>query len=562
MSTQIIECVPNFSEGRDARILDQIADVIRAVEGVQLLDVDPGKATNRTVFTFAGSPECVIEAAFQAIKKSYEIIDMTRHSGEHPRMGATDVCPLIPIANISMEETIEWAHKLGERVGRELNLSGYYYEFAATSADRKNLATVRSGEYEGLAAKIVKPEWKPDFGPQEFNPKFGAIAIGARNFLVAYNINLNTTSTRRANAIAFDVREKGRVLRDGDPLTGKPVLDEKGEQVFVPGMLKSVKAIGWFIEEYGIAQISMNLTDITVCKVHEAFEAVKLKSEERGVRVTGSEIVGLLPKQALIDAGIYYLKMQQRSTGIPEREIIKIAVKSLGLDELKPFDPDAKVIEYVLEKGNDKKLANLSVEAFVNETLSESPAPGGGSISALSGALGVALGTMVANLSSHKRGWDDKWEYYADYAAQGAQMAAEFTKLVDEDTAAFNKIMDAFSLPNVNESDKAKRSQAIQDATKYAIEVPYKVMKLTEKTIPVLKEMVLHGMQSSLSDCGVGALCMKTAVSGAFLNVKINVGTLKDKDYAAQILKEAGDLEKSVLNQLEEIIAEVNKRLG
>lgn len=562
MSTQIIECVPNFSEGRDARILDQIADVIRQVDGVQLLDIDPGKATNRTVFTFAGTPECVIEAAFQAIKKSYELIDMSRHSGEHPRMGATDVCPLIPISNISMEETVMWAHKLGERVGRELNLPGYYYEAAASSDNRKNLATVRSGEYEGLSTKIVKPEWNPDFGPQEFNPKFGAIAIGARNFLVAYNVNLNTTSTRRANAIAFDVREKGRALRDGDPLTGKPVLDANGEQVFVPGMLKSVKAIGWFIEEYGIAQISMNLTDITICKVHEAFEAVKLKAEERGIRVTGSEIVGLMPKQALIDAGIHYLKMQQRSTGIPERDIIKIAIKSLGLDELKPFDPDTKVIEYVLENSSAKKLANLSVEAFVNETLSESPAPGGGSISALSGALGIALGTMVANLSSHKRGWDDKWEYYSDFAAQGAQIAAKFTHYVDEDTAAFNKIMDAFSLPNVSDSDKAKRSQAIQDATKYAIEVPFNVMKLTEQTIPILNEMVLNGMQSSLSDCGVGALCMKTAVSGACLNVKINAATLKDKDFAAKVLADATLLETNVLHKLDQIIQEVNKRLG
>lgn len=562
MQPQIIECVPNFSEGRDSKILDQIAEVIRSVDGVKLLDVDPGKATNRTVFTFAGAPEVVIEAAFRAIKKSYELIDMTRHTGEHPRMGATDVCPLIPIANISMEETVEWARRLGERVGRELNLPGYFYEFAATSPERKNLAVIRAGEYEGFASKILRPEWKPDFGPQEFNPRFGAMVIGARNFLVAYNVNLNTTSTRRANAIAFDVREKGRALREGDPLTGKPVLDANGEPVFEPGMLKSVKAIGWFIEEYGIAQISMNLTDVTVCSVHEAFEAVKLKSEERGIRVTGSELVGLIPKQSLIDAGKFYLHKQNRSTGIPEREIIKIAVKSLGLDELKPFDPDKKIIEYVLNAGEGKKLAGLTVEGFVNETLSESPAPGGGSISALAGALGAALGTMVANLSSHKRGWDDKWEYYSNWAEQGATLATELTQLVDEDTAAFNKIMDAFGLPNKSDAEKAARSEAIQAATRYAIEVPYRVMQRAGAVLPVLKAMVESGMQSSLSDGGVGALCIKTAVSGAFLNVKINASTLKDETYKNDILAKASALEAAVLSEADAILAEVHKRIG
>jgi len=562
MQPQIIECVPNFSEGRDSKVLDQIAEAIRSVDGVKLLDVDPGRATNRTVFTFAGSPEAVIEAAFRAIKKSYELIDMTRHTGEHPRMGATDVCPLIPIANISMEETVEWARRLGERVGRELNLPGYFYEFAATTPERKNLAVIRAGEYEGFASKILRPEWKPDFGPQEFNARFGAVVIGARNFLVAYNVNLNTTSTRRANAIAFDVREKGRALREGDPLTGKPVLDANGEQVFEPGMLKSVKAIGWFIEEYGIAQISMNLTDITVCSVHEAFEAVKLKAEERGVRVTGSELVGLIPKQSLIDAGKFYLHKQNRSTGIPEREIIKIAVKSLGLDELKPFDPDKKIIEYVLNAGEGKKLAELTVEDFVNETLSESPAPGGGSISALAGALGAALGTMVANLSSHKRGWDDKWEYYSNWAEQGATLATELTRLVDEDTAAFNKIMDAFGLPNKSDAEKAARSEAIQAATRYAIEVPYRVMQRAGEVLPVLRAMVETGMQSSLSDGGVGALCIKTAVSGAFLNVKINAATLKDESYKNDILAKASALESAVLSEADAIIAEVHKRIG
>lgn len=558
---QIIECVPNFSEGRDEKIIGQIAEVIKQVDGVTLLDIDPGKATNRSVFTIAGPPESVIEAAFQAIKKSYELIDMSRHSGAHPRMGATDVCPLIPISNISMEETIEWAHKLGKRVGEELGLSGYYYEFAATSPDRKNLATVRAGEYEALSARIIKPEWKPDFGPALFNPKFGAIAIGARNFLVAYNVNLNTTSTRRANAIAFDVREKGRALREGNPLTGKQVLDENGEPVFVPGMLKSVKAIGWYIEEYGIAQISMNLTDITVCSLHEAYEAVKLKAEERGVRVSGSEVVGLLPKQSLIDAGKYYLRMQQRSCGIPEREIIKIAVKSMGLDELKPFDPDKKIIEYVLDGQTQKKLAHMSVEAFVHETLGESPAPGGGSISALSGAMGVALGTMVANLSAHKRGWDDKWEYFSNFASQGAQWADSFVDLVDKDTAAFDRIMDAFSLPNGSDAEKAARSEAIQKATRYAIEIPLQVMQKCRESLPLFQAMVENGMASSLSDVGVGALCMKTAVSGAFLNVKINAATLKDKDLAKKYVAEGLALESEVLTKADALIKTVNERL-
>lgn len=558
---QIIECVPNFSEGRDEKIIGQIAEVIKQVDGVTLLDIDPGKATNRSVFTIAGPPESVIEAAFQAIKKSYELIDMSRHSGAHPRMGATDVCPLIPISNISMEETIEWAHKLGKRVGEELGLSGYYYEFAATSPDRKNLASVRAGEYEALSARIIKPEWKPDFGPALFNPKFGAIAIGARNFLVAYNVNLNTTSTRRANAIAFDVREKGRALREGNPLTGKQVLDENGEPVFVPGMLKSVKAIGWYIEEYGIAQISMNLTDITVCSLHEAYEAVKLKAEERGVRVSGSEVVGLLPKQSLIDAGKYYLRMQQRSCGIPEREIIKIAVKSMGLDELKPFDPDKKIIEYVLDGQTQKKLAHMSVEAFVHETLGESPAPGGGSISALSGAMGVALGTMVANLSAHKRGWDDKWEYFSDFASQGVQWADSFVDLVDKDTAAFDRIMDAFSLPNGSDAEKAARSEAIQKATRYAIEIPLQVMQKCRESLPLFQAMVENGMASSLSDVGVGALCMKTAVSGAFLNVKINAATLKDKDLAKKYVAEGLALESEVLTKADALIKTVNERL-
>jgi len=523
MSKQLIECVPNFSEGRDPQILDKIAEAVKSVDGVKLLDVDPGKATNRTVFTFVGEPGPVIEAAFRAIKTASELIDMSKHSGEHPRMGATDVCPLVPIAGISMEETVEWAKKLGKRVGEELHIPVYLYENAASAPYRKNLADIRSGEYEGLKDKIIKPEWKPDFGPQALNERSGATVIGARNFLVAYNINLNTTSTRRANAIAFDVREKGRVKREGDPVTGKPVLDENGEQVFEPGMLKSVKAIGWFIEEYGIAQISMNLTDITVCKVHEAYEAVKLKSEERGIRVTGSELVGLIPKQALLDAGYFYLKMQQRSAGIPEEEVIKIAVKSLGLDELKPFEPKKKVIEYLLEDESSKKLVDLTVTGFVNETASESPAPGGGSVSALAGALGTALGTMVANLSSHKRGWDERWDYFAAYAEKGMAIQQELIRLVDEDTRSFNLLMDAFRLPNGNETEKAVRKQAIQEATQYATQIPLTVMQTACQAYEVLSVMAKDGMESSISDVGVGAMCIRTCIGAELFFITHNL---------------------------------------
>jgi len=561
MSKQLIECVPNFSEGRDPQILDKIAEAVKSVDGVKLLDVDPGKATNRTVFTFVGEPGPVIEAAFRAIKTASELIDMSKHSGEHPRMGATDVCPLVPIAGISMEETVEWAKKLGKRVGEELHIPVYLYENAASAPYRKNLADIRSGEYEGLKDKIIKPEWKPDFGPQAFNERSGATVIGARNFLVAYNINLNTTSTRRANAIAFDVREKGRVKREGDPVTGKPVLDENGEQVFEPGMLKSVKAIGWFIEEYGIAQISMNLTDITVCKVHEAYEAVKLKSEERGIRVTGSELVGLIPKQALLDAGYFYLKMQQRSAGIPEDEVIKIAVKSLGLDELKPFEPKKKVIEYLLEDESSKKLVDLTVTGFVNETASESPAPGGGSVSALAGALGTALGTMVANLSSHKRGWDERWDYFAAYAEKGMAIQQELIRLVDEDTRSFNLLMDAFRLPNGNETEKAVRKQAIQEATQYATQIPLTVMQTACQAYEVLSVMAKDGMESSISDVGVGAMCIRTCVSGACLNVRINAQSLTDEAVRSRLLNDALKAEADSELQCAEILKLVNSKI-
>lgn len=550
---QLIECVPNFSEGRDPLILDKIAEAIRSVEGVNLLDIDPGKATNRTVFTFVGEPEPVIEAAFRAIKVSSELIDMSKHSGEHPRMGACDVCPLIPISGISMEETVQYAKKLGERVGKELNLSGYYYEFAASSEERRNLATVRAGEYEGFAKKILLPEWQPDFGPAVYNAKFGAVAIGARNFLVAYNINLNTTSTRRANAIAFDVREAGRVVQEN----GKNKLDASGEPIRVPGKLKAVKAIGWYIEEYGVAQISMNLTDITITKVHEAFDAVEESAIARGIRVTGSELVGLIPLSALLDAGKHYLRKQERSLGVPESEIIKIAVKSLGLDELRPFEPRKKIIEYLLED-EAKKLADLSITAFADETSSESPAPGGGSISAYVGSLGASLATMVANLSSHRRGWDERWEFFSDWAEQGQNIKNELIKLVDEDTQAFNKIMDAFRLPNGNEEEKVARKHAIQEATKYAAEIPLKIMKVAASALPVAKAMAVEGMKSSASDVGVGALCIQTAVEGAFLNVKINVTGLEDQVYADELRAAGKAISESTQREVAEILALVN----
>lgn len=559
--SQIIECVPNFSEGRDPQVIERIADEIRSVDGVKLLDIDPGKATNRTVMTFVGEPARVVEAAFRAIKKAAELIDMSKHSGEHPRMGATDVCPLVPVAGITMDECVEWAKKLGKRVGEELSVPVYLYEYAASSPQRQNLAEIRSGEYEGLAAKIIKPEWKPDFGPATFHAKAGATVIGARNFLVAYNINLNSTSTRRANAIAFDVRERGRPKRKGDALTGEIELDAHGEQIWIPGTLKSVKAIGWFIEEYGVAQISMNLTDITVTSVHQAFEEVCRKADERGIRVTGSELVGLIPLSAMLDAGRYFLEKQQRSTGVPDGELIKIAIKSLGLDELKPFDPPKRIIEYLINE-DDKLLADLTVRGFADETSSESPAPGGGSVAALAGSLGVALGTMVANLSSHKRGWDEKWKFYSDWAAKGQQVKNRLVQLIDEDTRAFNLIMDAFQLPNQSEEDKARRSEAIQEATKKAALVPWEVMQVSFSALEVLKAMAENGMKSSVSDIGVGAWCVRTAVEGAFLNVKINVSGLKDRAFADDLLQKGNALQQNTIRLVEEILKTVEEKIG
>lgn len=541
---QIIECVPNFSEGRDHVVLEAIADAVRSVEGVQLLDVDPGKATHRTVFTFVGEAEPVIEAAFRAIQVAAQRIDMRQHSGEHPRMGATDVCPLVPISGISMEETVQYAHRLAKRVGEELQIPVYCYEAAAMNPQRRNLADIRAGEYEGLKEKLKNPDWKPDFGPAEFNPQSGATVIGARNFLVAYNVNLNTTSVRRANSVAYDVREKGRIKRKGDPIDGDIVLDAQGNPVWEAGALKSVKAIGWFIEEYGIAQISMNLTDITVCSVHEAFDAVCASALRRGMRVTGSELVGLIPLQAMIAAGKHYLRLQNRSTGLPERELIRIAVKSLGLDELKPFDPDKKIIEYVMAEGQSKGLVGKTVEEFVWETASESPAPGGGSISALAGSMGCALATMVANLSSHKRGWDAQTSYFSEWAERGQALADRLLYLVDEDTRSFNRIMDAFQLPKTNEEEIAERKRAISDATIYAMEIPVQVMESCLQGFEICKEMAVRGMSSSASDVGVGNLMLWAGLQGAYLNVRINAKSVKGNSKGDELLQRAGEIER------------------
>lgn len=558
---QIIECVPNFSEGKDMGVIKQITDQIESVEGIKLLDVDPGKATNRTVVTFVGEPEQVLEAAFRAIKKASEVIDMRHHKGEHPRFGATDVCPLVPVANITMEEVVKYAHKLAERVGNELKIPIYCYENAAFNEKRKNLANCRSGEYEGLKKKLAEPEWKPDFGPAQFNATAGATAIGARDFLVAYNVNLNTTSVRRANAIAFDIREKGRKKREGNPITGKLVKDEKGNPVMIPGSLKACKAIGWFIEEYGVAQISINLTNISITPVHIAFEEACKKAQERGLRVTGSELVGLIPKQAMIDAGKYFLRKQNRSVGVSESEIIKIAIKSLGLDDLKPFNPKEKIIEYLLEDTTQKRLIDFTCKEFANETASESPAPGGGSVSAYLGALGVSLGTMVANLSSHKPGWDERWEEFSHWAEKGQALKDELLYLVDEDTASFNKIMDAFSLPKSTDAEKEARTNAIQEATKYATEVPFRTMQKAYDSMELLKAMTITGNPNSVTDAGVGALCARTAVIGAFLNVKINASGLTDKKFVNDIIAKGKDIEEKTKLLESEILAIVEEKI-
>ena len=551
---KIIECVPNFSEGRDMNIINQITAEITNTDGVKLLDVDPGATTNRTVVTFAGEPDAVIEAAFKAVKKATELIDMSKHKGAHPRFGATDVCPLVPVANITMQEVIEYANKLGKRIGEELGIPVYLYEFAAKSEDRRNLANVRAGEYEGLEKKLKDPLWHPDFGPAKFLPKTGAIAVGARNFLVAINYNLNTTSVRRANAIAFDVREKGRPMRKGNPITGEILKDENGNTIYIPGTLKATKAIGWFIEEYGIAQVSMNITDISVTPVHIAFDEVSEKARLRGIRVTGAEIVGLIPKSVLIDAGKYFLKKQQRSTGVSEDELIKIAIKSMGLDDLKPFDAQNKVIEFLLAKDEPPpKLIKMTMGEFADETASESPAPGGGSISAYVGALGAALATMVANLSSHKPGWDDRWEEFSNFAEEGQKIKDVLVQLLEEDTNAFNKVMDAFGLPKDTDEQKSIRRQAIEEATRYATEIPYRTMKTANMAIPLCKKMAEIGNPNSISDAGVGAICCLTAIKGAYLNVLINVAGLKDKSWADNILSDASHLLQTAQNEVEAI---------
>ena len=561
---KLIECVPNFSEGNDLSIIKQITDSIENVEGIKLLDVDPGKATNRTVVTFAGDPASVVEAAFAGIKKASELIDMSRHKGEHPRFGATDVCPLVPVANVTMEEAAELARQLAKRVGDELGIPVYCYEYAAFKEERKSLASCRSGEYEALKDRIVTEKWKPDFGPSQWTDKVkrsGATAIGARNFLVAYNVNLNTRSTRRANAIAFDIREAGRVKREGNPLTGKIVTDEKGEPVRIPGSLKKTRAIGWYIEEYGIAQISINLTDITVTPIHVAFDEVCEKARDRGLRVTGSELVGLVPLQAMLDAGKYFLRKQQRSTGVPDEEIIEIAVKSLGLDELGPFDPKKKIIEYVLQEKKVAPLVQLSVKKFAEETASESPAPGGGSVAAYTGALGISLGVMVANLSSHKRGWDHRWEEFSGWAEKGKCYYTGLLQCVDDDTAAFNQIMAAFGMPKESEQEKAERRKAINEATVNAIKVPLKVMQLAHDSMEIIEAMARDGNPNSVSDAGVGALCARTAVDGAYLNVKINASGLENKDQKNEFLQKANDLALSAKDREKRILDIVEQKL-
>lgn len=559
---QLIECVPNFSEGVDVNCIKQITDAIESVEGIKLLNVDPGKATNRTVVTFVGNPKAVIEAAFLAIKKAGELIDMSKHKGEHPRMGATDVCPLIPISNISMEETAMYAKQLAKRVGEELKIPVYLYEDAQPNKKRSNLSVIRNGEYEGFFKKIKLPEWKPDFGPAEFDVLRGATVIGARDFLVAYNVNLNTTSTRRANSIAFDVREAGRVVREGNSLTGKIVLNEDGSPKSIPGSLKSVKAIGWYIEEYGVCQISMNLTNINITPVHVAFDEVCKRASERGMRVTGSELVGLIPLKAMLDAGIYFLKKQQRSIGVSDSELIKIAIKSMGLDELAPFNPEERIIEYVLKDKADSKLINMNLAVFADETASESPAPGGGSISAYVGSLGVSLATMVANLSSHKKGWDDRWEEFSNWAEKGQNIKNELLHLLDADTAAFNKIMDAFSLPKSTDEEKNSRTEAIQQATKFAIDIPFEVMQLSYQSLEVIKAMADIGNPNSVSDAGVGALCARSAVMGAFMNVRINAAGYHDKSFVKDILNKGKYIEEKTMALEAAILKIVNDKIG
>ena len=553
----IIECVPNFSEGKNKVVIDQISQAIAETEGVSLLNVDPGAATNRTVVTFTGHPDAVVEAAFRGIKKAAELIDMTKHKGEHPRMGATDVCPLIPISGITMEETAKYAEKLGERVGKELNIPVYLYEAAAKKPERQNLATIRAGEYEGFFQKITDPEWKPDFGPAVMNAQSGATVIGARDFLVAYNVNLNTVSERKANSVAFDVREAGRVMKKGETI----LRDEKGEALREPGKLKCVKGIGWFIEEYGIAQVSMNLTNLQVTSLHEAFEACCESATRRGMRVTGSELVGLVPKNVMLEAGRYFLKKQGRSTGVSEKELIFIAVKSLGLDELAPFDPMERVIEYKMASANQNPLVQKTLTDFADTTASESPAPGGGSVSAYVGALGAALGTMVANLSAGKKGWEKQIGYFSDFADKGQSIKDKLLYLVDEDTRAFNAIITAVRMPKATDEEKQLRKNAMHEATRYAIQIPLEVMKTAFDAFELVDAMVKKGNVNSISDAGVGGLCLKTAIYGAYLNVKINCAGFDDENYVRTVNEEAENILEEAIKKEKAIVKAVEKSI-
>lgn len=566
MEKRIVECVPNFSEGRDKHVIAQITEAIEAAGGVKLLDVDPGEATNRTVVTFVGSPEAVVEAAFQGVKRAAELIDMRKHKGAHPRMGATDVLPLIPIAGITLEECAALSRKLAERIADELHIPTYCYEAAAFTPERRNLAVCRAGEYEALPEKLAHKESAPDFGARPYDEgvaRTGATTVGARDFLIAVNFNLNTTSTRRANAIAFDVREKGRPVREGNPITGKIVKDAEGNPVMQPGTLKATKAIGWFIEEYGIAQVSMNITNISTTPLHVAFDEVCRKADARGVRVTGTEIVGLVPKRALVEAGKYFLRKQHRSVGISEQEIVRIAIKSMGLDDLKPFHPEEKVIEYLLEADERRKrLVDMTCTGFAEETASESPAPGGGSISAYMGALGAALGTMVANLSSHKAGWDDRWEEFSDWAERGQALLTELLHLVDEDTDAFNRIMNVFAMPKSTDEEKAVRSAALQEATLYATQVPLRTMRTAVRIFDVVRAMAAEGNPNSVSDAGVGALAARSAVLGARLNVKINAAGLKDRTVADALVAEAEQLAAEAERLEKEVLTIVEQKIG
>lgn len=562
---RIVECVPNFSEGRDMSVINRIVDAIKEVEGVKVLDVDPGEATNRTVVTFVGEPEAVVEAAFRSVRRAAELIDMRRHSGAHPRIGATDVLPLIPVSGITLEECAAMARTLAERIATELRVPTYCYEAAAFTPERKNLAVCRKGEYEGLAERADLPGEAPDFGARPFDEQMarsGATVVGARDFLIAVNFNLNTTSTRRANAIAFDVREKGRPMRQGPKVTDKPVIGPDGRPVMIPGTLKGTKAIGWYIDEYGIAQVSMNITDIAATPLHKAFDEVCRAANERGVRVTGTEIVGLIPRRTLIEAGKYFLHKQQRSAGISDEEIMRIAIKSMGLDELKPFVIEEKVIEDLIAPAHKGDLVDLTCRGFAEETASESPAPGGGSISAYMGALAAALGTMVANLSAHKPGWDDLWETFSDAAEEGQILLKSLLALVDEDTAAFNRIMDAFKLPKATDEEKEARTQAIQDATLYATEVPLRTMKAAHSVFPLLRRMAETGNPASVSDAGVGALAARSAVLGAFLNVRINAKGLKNRDLADRLLAEAAQVAADAEVAEREVLDIVNAKIG